>query len=552
LNNPVFVELEMPAVAVSTIHGVRVVTADLLAAMGAKRLKAWLKALTTTAVKEHGAPPNWRPKVLFSYREHRKAAASNVIEGFDIGAPWHEFSSGNIEPLIKAGHVLPPIEHPSFPLPGAAPCFATPISSDLVPHPYQTVVLEEIAKRLSEDLAQQRRARMYLKMGTGLGKTLTACMAITGPTLVIVPVESTRTQWMQTAEKMYFLDPDTDERRPVRVGAYENRHEKCVRKRPAGSATHDIVVIIVNTARQKTSEFFAQYNTVIIDEAHELSTPTATPMLWELGCVPKILALSATPNADNAGLNIHVAKYMGGVCDVETLPGFDPGENVFTGTVTKIRYCGNPAYTEAVQNAGMNSSMLTMKRVFMDPSRRLMVTQQIKALHDEDLGVNPATKEQRQHTIIVFAEMREQVQFICDDLAASGLTAYAPELVDEAAGAAGAAGAAVTTALIGGAGAETLNAARFESRIIVTTYQYTKRGVDIVKATCLVLATSRKSNMMQITGRIVRVGSDTTICRRIIDVVDEDSFLKSQFRKRKAAYAERAFDVEEIHAQYAA
>ncbi|MEI7782316.1 MAG: hypothetical protein WCJ18_10375, partial [Planctomycetota bacterium] len=58
-----------------------------------------------------------------------------------------------------------------------------------------------------------------------------------------------------------------------------------------------------------------------------------------------------------------------------------------------------------------------------------------------------------------------------------------------------------------------------------------------------VLATPRKSNIIQIIGRILRRGSDTTKVREIVDIVDVNSGFQTQFAERRKIYEVQRYPV---------
>jgi superfamily II DNA or RNA helicase len=74
------------------------------------------------------------------------------------------------------------------------------------------------------------------------------------------------------------------------------------------------------------------------------------------------------------------------------------------------------------------------------------------------------------------------------------------------------------------------------ARIIIATFSYCGTGISIIRMSAIILASPRYSNMKQIIGRILRRGSDTSIARDVIDIVDYRTCLAHQFRIRKNAY----------------
>ncbi len=75
------------------------------------------------------------------------------------------------------------------------------------------------------------------------------------------------------------------------------------------------------------------------------------------------------------------------------------------------------------------------------------------------------------------------------------------------------------------------------SRVIITTYSYSSTGISYKHLNTLIKATPRASNGIQIDARCMRIGSDMTIPRVIIDIVDNNGVFEAQFYKnRKKVY----------------
>jgi len=100
-----------------------------------------------------------------------------------------------------------------------------------------------------------------------------------------------------------------------------------------------------------------------------------------------------------------------------------------------------------------------------------------------------------------------------------------------------------STRLVGGSSEADMQNAIKTSKIIFTTYQFMGTGVSIPKLNSLILATPRKSRSRQYINRIFRLGSDYSITREIIDIVDTKVVLKSQWYKRRAYYLEQDYEI---------
>ena len=84
------------------------------------------------------------------------------------------------------------------------------------------------------------------------------------------------------------------------------------------------------------------------------------------------------------------------------------------------------------------------------------------------------------------------------------------------------------------------------AHIVLTTYGYSRRGVSLVEMTALVLATPRRNGGRQLVGRILRRGSDQSIVRQIVDVVDVSTGLGSQRAARAGVYAAKGYPVHRV------
>jgi superfamily II DNA or RNA helicase len=99
--------------------------------------------------------------------------------------------------------------------------------------------------------------------------------------------------------------------------------------------------------------------------------------------------------------------------------------------------------------------------------------------------------------------------------------------------------------LMGGATAESMEEAQLNSNVILTTYAFMGTGVSIPKMDALILATPRKSKSRQYINRIFRLGGDYASVRKIVDIVDWSTHMKSQWYLRKKYYDEKKYPITE-------
>ena len=386
-----------------------------------------------------------------------------------------------------------------------------------------------------------------LPVGTAPGKSRLG-MAVAargrGPVFIVVPTKAIRQQWIDEFKAVYPA---------LSVTAYENP-PKNGRKRAATAATHDVVVGVVNTVREKTSGFFAGYCTVILDEAHELASTKNLQILWLAQGSPRVLGLSATPRERPDGLDRVVCHFLGTPVVCEHIPGFDSAEVTVRGRVREVEYSGAPEYCEAVVNAsGTVSAVETVGCIIRDPARLRLVVLEVERLYRlheseppevlQEFGLGPSADGERlrAHGVFVFAEHREYLP----TLRAALLERFAPEEIavpeidDD-----------TPVVLRGGATRAQISEAH-RARIVLTTYGYSRRGISIVEMTSIVLATPRRHGMRQILGRITRRGSDESILRLIVDIKDVLTALKGQNTDRRKVYKEKGYPIYRVRVDHA-
>ena len=423
---------------------------------------------------------------------------------------------------------------------------------------YQEAVVSHIVGSPTKDV--------YLQMDTGLGKTRVGCAIIAQrgmPGLVVVPTEAIAFQW---------LDELADSYPGLRGGIYRNdearkavaaaSQAKTVRQ-PAGPATHDMVVVIVNTFRDKTPDFLCGYGIVILDEAHELQSKQNSRALW-LAQTSLVVGLSATPLERPDGLDRYTTMHLGAPLKLADIPGGNVKTANFSGEVRLIEYAGlagDPVCETVTGATGTMSAILTIGRVLGDAARRRMVAQEVRRLlmaHEElppdelqrwGLGPRPASAvtpkhpegEIRRHGVFVFAELREALPALRDELEkVLGTKVLVPELD-------AATPADPISILRGGVARDAVSNARaLGAHVVLTTYGFSRRGISLPDMTALVLASPRRHGCTQIFGRILRRGSDESIRRIIVDIVDVCTGLRGQVNDRKKAYNIKNYPITKI------
>jgi DNA excision repair protein ERCC-3 len=317
-------------------------------------------------------------------------------------------------------------------------------------------------------------------MPPGFGKTRTALelvRVVGGKALAVVPTRAIAAQWRDEAARLGLADT--------------------------------VTVLVINTARAKPEAFFAGFRTAVLDEAHELCAAAASEVLWATAArTPFVLGLSATPFARPDGLDHFITFFLGQPIKVGA------AADHFQGEVQEVSYTTPPAFAEPVfSEGGSVQAVGTIARLLSDPARMQLVADEALALWDAG------------HNVYVFAELREYLSRLGEHLAAQRGIAF--ERTDE-----------MFYILRGGVAAATVDAARAaRGALVLTTYGFSRRGVDLPAMTAMVLASPRRNGMEQIAGRIFRRGGAAGK-RVIVDVVDQGSALASQAASRRATFRE--------------
>ncbi len=455
---------------------------------------------------------------------------------------------------------------------------------------------------------------VYLQMDTGLGKSRVGCAVIARrgePALIVVPTAAIGVQWLDELRILF----------PAMVTALYHNPPKGSKKAPPGPLTHDVVVIIINTFRDKDPSFMENFGTVILDEAHEYHSAQNSRALW-LAQTRVVLGLSATPEERPDGLDKYVHLHLGPVLYPKDIPGFDVNAVSFKGAVRIVDWVGHPEHcVTATTPAGTMSAVVTIGNIVRDPARVRLVAAEVARLfrlHETadaaelrrlGLGPRPADAatpkhpagEVRRHGVFVFAELRDALPAIRDALhrIVGAENVLVPELDDTkaapvdtpqcatgrqkpcAAGPAGrpdalhcivgaenvlvpeldpcvpetkeakAAPAIPVSILRGGVKSTAVNDARAaRSHVVLTTYGFSRRGISLPDMTSVVLATPRRNGSTQVLGRILRRGSDESIVRQVVDIVDTRTGLKGQVSDRRKVYKLKGYEITKASATW--
>ena len=437
---------------------------------------------------------------------------------------------------------------------------------------YQVIAAEYIV----ENYYHKSRHVAYVHMDTGVGKTcfsIAVSSMLKGPTFVVAPTDKLRNDWIEEFKTVF---PN------LIVSAYKNLPKNLSaksKKKEFNSTNSDIVVGVINTVCKKDVGFFEGYRLVIIDEAHELYSPTKMDLLWLLQEAENVLMLSATPDSAIHGLDKIVYHFGGNpIYAAKDIPGINIDKSIFTGRVREINYHGHPDHCEVVlSEAGTINSMGTIGNLLKDPYRLQLVVHEIKQIYNSHntlspdmmlkMGIGPRPlnvssekfpeNEIRTHSIFVFAELRSYLTVLRDELLKSFAADEidADELEEPKSIVIGSDETTIYAnnnqigVLRGGASAKECASAK-HARIVLTTYGYSRRGVSLTNMTTLILASPRRNGLHQIVGRITRSGSDQSIIRQVIDIKDMCSPLKNQNSERRKVYKDRKYPIYSVEYEY--
>ena len=441
--------------------------------------------------------------------------------------------------------------------------------SEKILYPYQEAAVEFLYNKAIEQYGV-----LYLQMDTGLGKSRVGCAFIAKIQkrgLIVVPTKAIAEQW-----KIEFLEMYPN----LNVNIYKNSDEgKLSKKQIMESA--DVDIIIINTFRDKKTDFISKYSVIILDEAHEYHSTCNLNALW-LSQTQYILGLSATPLERPDGLDKYITLHLGDVIYPKDIPHFDVSGVNFQANVKIIEYEGADPHCETILTpSGTISSIMTINNILNDPYRLKLVVNEILILNNIHLTedgvahglIRDDLEEPKKHGIFVFVETRDFIIKLKEALIAEmdESEIYAPEIdnpstsmetmdetffkglempdepptsmettLDETFFKGLGMTATPISVLRGGVTKEDFeNTKKCKSHIVLTTYGYSRRGISLPDMTALILVSPRRNGSTQIIGRILRRNSDEKIIRQIVDIVDVHTILKSQVNERLKTYREK-------------
>lgn len=399
----------------------------------------------------------------------------------------------------------------------------------------QQLIVEHLCGHVfTEARIQAGTATAILNLRAGMGKTLIGGGIIAHlkmRTLYIVPK---RPLMLQAAKDLRaaFYGEDS-----ISVGVYG----KSTRDPTTVVANQDVTCIVINSALMCDAAFFAGYSIVILDEVHSYCSEQRREIFRKCA-THVVLGMTATSEDRGDGFDpiAHKELAFDGIIRAEEVPGFTYGDVLFDCHARIINYCGPPEHT-------LNLTHEATGRVFThymhnqfigDPYRLQLAVSELIRLYDW-------TGADAQHYIYVFAEEIEILR--------CAKTAFAEALLARARDDVVAdmdipeCGLEMFT---GGLRDEKIVDITNSARVLFSTYSYAGTGISIQKMSAILFLTPRKANMKQILARILRRGSDITIPRIVVDIVDKKTVLKYQVMTRKMAYEHYGFECAESQVKY--
>lgn len=421
--------------------------------------------------------------------------------------------------------------------------------SNIVLKVHQDIIIRHILRTIySQDNVSKGNGGLILKLDTGLGKSFIALKLLeilSCRTLIVVPNTNILEDW---AEKIKNVFPG------IRIG-FQYARFKCLGSVVVGIVDSlikknipiEVKSIDINPGHKRYSsiskkitkknyvtllpeEYYDLFDFVVFDECDYFVCKKFSKV-FQRSQSPYMLGLSATPEDRADGFHKIAKWWIGDILDAKDIPGYSIGDIKFVGDVTAYYFNAKMRYTTYLTNKqGEISFQSLIENITQDPYRMELILREIKKQYNDN-----------QNTF-VFAERRQyliDLQELCHLYGIPTTIIGEDEQSDVA-----------VEHLLGGTSRERMKSIEKEARIILTTYQYYGVGKSLPKMTAAIYATPRKSKAMQYIGRILRLGSDSTIRRRVIDIVDRNTILAKQFASRRKVYIKKGFSVTTIKENY--
>jgi superfamily II DNA or RNA helicase len=376
------------------------------------------------------------------------------------------------------------------------------LKSNVRLYDYQEVVVRKLLDDIYNPLrAEKGLAAALLDLRPGAGKTFIAaylCVMLGVRTLYIAPLKHLALQARDDFTTMLNLSAGN-----IRIGFND--------------LNADINFVVINTAMTLTDTQLSKYSFIIYDEIHTYCSEQRRVIFWKAQA-KYTLGMSGTTSHREDGFDKIYYKHLGAPIYAAKLPGFTFNDLKFDLRVKFIKYYGSAEYTKNLRHAGKVSVHLMYDQFMRDEVRMCIICDEINRLYADP-----------RRNIYVFAEECENLRNIIDyykkymkDNPLPDIAMYDSD--------------SIIGYFVGGTPASDITRIKDNARIVFTTYRLCSTGTSWLKMNAMILATPRKACIEQLAGRIMRKGSDISIPRDIIDIVDMKTCLSRQMQKRKHSY----------------
>ncbi len=378
----------------------------------------------------------------------------------------------------------------------------------------QSLILKELENKwFTEKKIKVGRCGVIINLQAGYGKTYLSMNLIAQlqlRTLIVVHNKTILKQW-----------------RDLLIAKFPNNNIACYYGE--NKEFGDIVIGVINSlilpeikGFSSPQDFYNKFDVIIFDECHEYCA-SGRSKIFNYQC-PYMIGLSATPEERNDNLGKIIKWNIGPILEAEKIDGYTTENIPFRGNVIKVKYCGPDKFTRTIVNKKLETISATkmIEQFTMDFNRTKLIAE--LTMEHYKKGYN----------IFVFADRRDYLEIINIHLQKIHINGEMLTNDDEL----------KSIKLMGGSTENEMRDAIESKRIILTTYAYMGTGCSIPKMNCIILATPRRTKSRQIINRIFRLGSDYSIVRQIIDIIDWKTPLKNQYYERAKYYKSQNFTFE--------
>lgn len=328
----------------------------------------------------------------------------------------------------------------------------------------------------------------------------------------------------------------------------------------------DIVIAMVSSLLNTSPLQLQKFGVTVIDECHSYCTPEYSKVFWMFQS-PITVGLTATPSERIDGFDKMLSMHLGPQVICRNIPGysidFETEKSKFDVTVIAIKFRGHSDFTQRIVNKeGQVRIPETITALLHDPYRNSLI---LRLLHNLML--------ERRHTF-VFSDRKEHCRYLerafiavyggGSNASTSDEDSELPDGIDDSADNSESDGENTSKPndsafyiMIGGSKKETLDKSASEAKcgtIIFTTHSYCRQAIDIPYMDTEICVAPRRNGTTQLVGRITRYGGDIAVPRRVYDIVDVCSTVRTQYDSGKTnrvkKYKEHGFKIVEVEKKW--